>query len=162
MKRCVLLMLLMLTLCGCAAEEVLETISDELVLSAMAQPREITVNLPDNAVTPVLESDSRQMYLSEDYEILLETLSGGDVDATIRSLTGYEKDKLTVMQTQWDGVERYEFVWVAAGETGDRLGRGVILDDGNYHYCMSVLRDAENRKMSQIVWRDVFASFRLV
>lgn len=162
MKRCVLLMLLMLTLCGCAAEEVLETVSDELVLSAMAQPREITVNLPDNAVTPVLESDSRQMYLSEDYEILLETLSGGDVDATIRSLTGYEKDKLTVMQTQWDGVERYEFVWVAAGETGDRLGRGVILDDGNYHYCMSVLRDAEGQKMSQIVWRDVFASFRLV
>lgn len=162
MKRCVLLMLLMLTLCGCAAEEVLETISDELVLSAMAQPREITVNLPDNAVTPVLESDSRQMYLSEDYEILLETLSGGDVDATIRSLTGYEKDKLTVMQTQWDGVERYEFVWVAAGETGDRLGRGVILDDGNYHYCMSVLRDAEGQKMSQIVWRDVFASFHLV
>ena len=162
MKRCVLLMLLMLTLCGCAAEEVLETISDELVLSAMAQPREITVNLPDNAVTPVLESDSRQMYLSEDYEILLETLSGGDVDATIRSLTGYEKDKLTVMQTQWDGVERYEFVWVAAGESGDRLGRGVILDDGNYHYCMSVLRDAEGQKMSQIVWRDVFASFQLV
>lgn len=162
MKRCVLLMLLMLTLCGCAAEEVLETVSDELVLSAMAQPREITVNLPDNAVSPVLESDSRQMYLSEDYEILLETLSGGDVDATIRSLTGYEKDKLIVMQTQWDGVERYEFVWVAAGETGDRLGRGVILDDGNYHYCMSVLRDAENQKMSQIVWRDVFASFHLV
>lgn len=162
MKRCVLLMLLMLTLYGCAAEEVLETVSDELVLSAMAQPREITVNLPDNAVTPVLESDSRQMYLSEDYEILLETLSGGDVDATIRSLTGYEKDKLTVMQTQWDDVERYEFVWVAAGETGDRLGRGVILDDGNYHYCMSVLRDAENQKMTQIVWRDVFASFQLV
>lgn len=162
MKRCVLLMLLMLTLCGCVAEEVMETVSDELVLSAMAQPREIAVNLPDNAVTPVLESDSRQMYLSEDYEIILETLSGGDVDATIRSLTGYEKDKLTVMQTQWDGVERYEFVWVAAGETGDRLGRGVILDDGNYHYCMSVLRDAESQKMSQIVWRDVFASFRLV
>lgn len=162
MKRCVLLILLMLTLCGCAAEEVLETVSDELALSAMTQPREITVNLPDNAVTPVLESDSRQMYLSEDYEIILETLSGGDVDATIRSLTGYEKDKLTVMQTQWDGVERYEFVWAAAGESGDRLGRGVILDDGNYHYCMSVLRDTENQKMSQIVWRDVFASFRLV
>lgn len=161
MKRCALLMMLMLTLCGCAAEEVFETISDELAVSAMTQPREITVNLPDNAVTPVLDSDSQQIFLSEDYEIMLETLSGGDVDATIRSLTGYEKDKLTVMQTQWDGVERYEFVWVAAGETGDRLGRGVILDDGNYHYCMSVLRDAENPKMSQIVWRDVFASFQL-
>lgn len=162
MKRCVLLMMLMLTLCGCAAEEVFETVADELALPAMAQPREIAVNLPDNALAPVLDSDSQQIYLSEDYEILLETLTGGDIDATIRSLTGYEKDKLTVIQTQWDGVERYEFVWVSAGESGDRLGRGVVLDDGNYHYCMSVLRDAENRKMSQIVWREVFASFQLV
>lgn len=161
MKRCMLLILLMLTLSGCTTEEVFETVNDEQILSVVDQPREITVNLPDNAVTPVLDSDSQQVYLSEDYEILLETVSGGDVDATIRSLTGYEKDKLTVMQTRLDGVERYEFVWVSAGESGERLGRGVILDDGNYHYCMSVLRDAEGQKMSQIVWREVFASFRL-
>ena len=57
--------------------------------------------------------------------------------------------------------DRYEFVWVSAGETGERLGRGVILDDGSYHYVMTVLRDAESTENSQIVWNDVFASFRL-
>ena len=65
------------------------------------------------------------------------------------------------METQWDGVSRYEFVWVSAGERGDRLGRAVILDDGDYHYCMSVLRDADATEMSQVVWSDVFNSFAL-
>ena len=60
-----------------------------------------------------------------------------------------------------DDADRYEFVWVSAGEKGDRLGRGVVLDDGSYHYCMSVLRDADNPKKSQVVWSDVFSSFSL-
>ena len=159
--KCVILVLMTLFLCSCGAQETFETISDEAVQSVMAQPREITVRLPDNAVAPVLESDSQQVYLSDEYEIILETLEAGDLDATIRTLSGYSKEKLTVMETQWEDVTRYEFVWVSAGEQGDRLGRAVVLDDGNYHYCMSVLRDAENPQMSQVVWSDVFASFML-
>lgn len=162
MKKCGLWIVLLLVLTGCTAEETFETVSDELVQSAMARPREITVRLPDNAVAPVLESDSEQVYLSEDYEIVIETMSAGDLDATVREVSGFSKEQLTVMETQWDDVTRYEFVWVSAGEQGDRLGRGVILDDGNYHYCMSVLRDAEDTEMSQIVWRDVFGSFDLI
>lgn len=156
------LVFIMLMLCGCSAEETFETISDEPVQAVMAQPREVAVRLPDNAVAPVLESDTQQVYLSDEYEIVIETLASGDLDRTIRALSGYGKDRLTVMETQWDDVTRHEFVWVTTGEQGERLGRGVILDDGNYHYCMSVLRDAQNPKMSQIVWSDVFASFTLV
>lgn len=155
-----LLMLMTFLLCGCAASETLETIADEPIQAVMAQPREISVRLPDNAVAPVLEGETEQVYMSEDYEIVIETLSAGDLDATMRSICGYERNQLTVMETQWDNVTRYDFVWAAAGEKGDRLGRAVVLDDGEYHYCMSVLRDAET--VSQIVWRDVFASFTLV
>lgn len=154
-------MLTALLLSGCAAEETFETVADDWVAPVMAQPREISVRLPDNAVAPVLESDSEQVYLSEDYEIVIETLSSGDLNATVQSISGYGKDQLTVMETQWDGVSRYEFVWVSAGERGDRLGRAVILDDGDYHYCMSVLRDADATEMSQVVWSDVFNSFAL-
>lgn len=161
MKKCWLLMLTALLLSGCAAEETFETVADDWVAPVMAQPREISVRLPDNAVAPVLESDSEQVYLSEDYEIVIETLSSGDLNATVQSISGYGKDQLTVMETQWDGVSRYEFVWVSAGERGDRLGRAVILDDGDYHYCMSVLRDADATEMSQVVWSDVFNSFAL-
>lgn len=59
----------------------------------MAQPGEISVRLPDNAVAPVLESDSEQVYLSEDYEIIVETVSGGDLSATIQRISGYTPDQ---------------------------------------------------------------------
>ena len=148
-------------LSGCGVEETFETVADEMVLTVMAQPGEISVRLPENAVAPVLESDKRQLYMSETYEIVLETLESGDINATIEAISGYEKDQLTVMHTETDTASRYEFVWTCAGEKGHRLGRAVILDDGNYHYCLSVLRDADTEK-SQIVWSDVFASFTLV
>ena len=161
-KKIATALLLALLLSGCGAKETLETVADDIPLQpVLAQPAQISVRLPDNAVAPVLESDSEQVYLSEDYEIVIETLSSGDLNATVQSISGYGKDQLTVMETQWDGVSRYEFVWVSAGERGDRLGRAVILDDGDYHYCMSVLRDADATEMSQVVWSDVFNSFAL-
>ena len=66
------------------------------------------------------------------------------------------------METAADGIKRYEFVWAATGETGDRLGRGTVLDDGNYHYCLTVQRPAEGTGDAQIVWSQVFSSFSLV
>jgi len=146
---------------GCAQQETFETVADEWAQPVMASPREISVRLPEGAVAPVLDSDSEQVYLCDDYELILETRTSGDLNGTLQALTGYGKDALTVLQTQWDDVARYDFVWTSAGENGDVLGRGVILDDGQYHYCMSVLRDASDTKKSQIVWSDVFQSFAL-
>ena len=160
MKK-VCLLLIGLLLCGCTSQETLETISDEIVAPVMAQPREISVRLPDNTLAPVLDSEAQQIYISEQYEIAIETLSAGDVNATVQNLSGYSKDQLTVMETQWEDITRYEFVWVSTGEQGDRLGRAVILDDGQYHYCLSVLRDAAETESCQVVWRDVFGSFTL-
>ena len=159
MKRCVCVLLLVFGLCGCGGEETLETISDEWIVPVMAQPREISVRLPDELVLPVLEQDGRQLYMAAGYELMLETLASGDLDATIRGLCGYGKEDLTMIQTRQAEADRYDFVWTAVGENGDRLGRGVILDDGNYHYCMSVMRDQGD---TLIVWRDVFGSFSLI
>lgn len=158
MKRWLWLLLPVL-LCGCRAEETLETISDEWIMPVMAQPQEISVRLPEGLVMPVLEQEGRKLYLAENYEIMLETMDSGDLDATIRALTGYDSDRLTVVQTRQGGAERYDFVWTAAGESGERLGRGAILDDGSYHYCLSSLRDTGE---SLVVWQDVFESFTLV
>ncbi len=159
MKNCWIFVVLALLLSGCGVEATMETVADELVAPVMAQPRQVTVDLPEDAVTPVLESESRQIYMSEGYEITVETFSSGDLQETVHALSGYDRENLTVMETVWEDVTRYEFVWAAAGEQGDRLGRGVILDDGQYHYCMSVLRDANLE--SQIVWEEVFQSFAL-
>ena len=161
MKKIALFLLLTLVLTGCAAEETFETVADELVLPAMAQPENILVNLPGEAAMPAMESDNGRFYLAGDYEIHIQTLEAGDVNRTVKNLCGYEKDDLTVMETNPEGIRRYEFVWTCAGENGDRLGRAVILDDGNYHYTMTALRDADTTENTQIVWNDVFDSFTL-
>lgn len=150
-----------LLLSGCGARETFETVADDLAQPAMAQAGTVTVELPDDAVTPVLEQEGEQVYLCQDYELIIQTQASGDLNGTIRAICGFDKEDLTVIQTQSGTAERYDFVWACAGEGGDRLGRAVILDDGNYHYCMSVLRDADTTKTSQIVWSQVFDSFCL-
>lgn len=157
MKRWLWLLLPVL-LCGCGAEETLETVADEWMVPVMAQPRDVSLRLPEDLTMPVLEQEDRKLYLAEDYEIMLETIVSGDLDATIRSLTGYDSHRLTVLETRQGDLDRYDFVWTAAGESGEQLGRGAILDDGSYHYCLSVLRDPEE---ARIVWQDVFGSFCL-
>lgn len=161
MKKWIVLLLCALLLAGCASEETFETVADELVVSVMAQPGQISVDLPDDAVAPVLESGSEQVWMCDDYELIIQTVEGGDLSATVQSISGYPKEELTIMETQNQNVTRYEFVWASAGEQGDRLGRAVVLDDGNYHYCMSVLRDAADTEKTQIVWNEVFQSFTL-
>jgi hypothetical protein len=63
------------------------------------------------------------------------------------------------MKTRQGTCDRYDFVWTCAGEEGQRLGRAAILDDGNYHYCMSALWDAG--EASEVSWEQVFGSFTL-
>ncbi len=159
MKKVVWILMLALVLCGCGARETMETIADEQVLPAMAQPREITVELPGEAALPAMESDSGRAYLCRDYEIYVQTLEAGDLDATIRILSGFDREGVTLVETTQEGMKRYEFVWSCAGEVGDRLGRAVVLDDGDYHYTLSILRDENSSANSQIVWNDIFSSF---
>jgi len=158
LKRCVYALLLAAFLCGCHAEETLETVSDEWMVPVMARPKEISVRLPENAMVPVLEQEDSQLFMGDGYELMLETHASGDLDATIRHLSGYERENLTVIRTRQDDADRYDFVWTMAGEQGQRLGRCTILDDGEYHYCLSVLQDSED---TPILWQDVFGSFAL-
>ena len=160
MKRWVWLMAFAAMLTGCGAEETFETVMDEPVVAAMASPGKITVQLPPGTAAPVLETENQQIYVGDTYEIAVETLEGGDLDATLRALTGYPRDELTLLETQWENVTRYEFVWAAAGEEGDRLGRAVVLDDGAYHYCLSLVRDAAVSS-DTAAWNDLFGSFSL-
>ena len=159
MKKWVLLVFALL-LTGCGRTEAMETVADQWDVPAMAQPRRISVELPGQA-EEALETESGRLYVTDDYEIMVETLTGGDLNATVQSLSGKDAADLTVMQTREGDIKRYEFVWACAGEEGDRLGRAVILDDGNYHYCLSVQRPTESEKNSQVVWSQVFQSFSL-
>ena len=162
MKRLLGMLLLMGMLSGCASQPVLETVTDDLCESTMAQPKQIRVSLPGEAAMPTVESDSGRLYLCRDYEIMLQTLSGGDLNATLQSVTGYEREQLTILETLRSDMPCYEFSWACAGESGDRVGQGILLDDGAYHYCMTVLWDAEKTEDLQIVWSEIFSSFDAV
>lgn len=159
MKKWLVIALLALGLSGCGSEEVMETVADEWVVPVMAQPMQIEVDLPGEAAMPVSETDSGRLYLCQDYEIALQTLSSGDLDATLRSVTGYGKEELTVLETLRSQMPCYEFTWTCAGETGDRIGQGILMDDGNYHYVMTALWDAEKTETMQLSWSEVFSSF---
>lgn len=161
MKKWILWMLLPLLLCGCAGKETMETVADQWDVPAMASKREIVVEIPGEADLGAVDADQARLYMSNDYEIILETLEGGDLDGTISQISGFHREDLTVMETQEEGFKRYEFVWTSAGENGDRLGHGIVLDDGSYHYCMTVLRDADKAQNSQVVWSQVYQSFSL-
>lgn len=165
MKKCCVVLLmaaLLLSFAGCRAEETLETVADDLVQPVMAQPGRISVELPRETALPAMENDGGRIYICNDYEIQVQTMEAGDLNQTVRSLSGQEKEDLTVMQTWRGGMEQYEFVWAAAGESGDQLGRALILDDGNYHYCLCVLRNASDARKTQIDWDQVFSSFCVV
>ena len=161
MRKWLLLLMMAALLTGCAAEDTVETVADEILVPVMAQPRFICVDLPGETALPVVENQNGRVYVCNDYEIVLQTMEGGDLTKTMQVMSGLTPEDLTVMETFADGLSRYDFVWAAAGENGDQVGRGAVLDDGNYHYCLSVLSNAEGDEKSHINWEDVFSSFCL-
>lgn len=161
MKKQVLIALAALLLSGCAAEETFETISDDLAQPVMAENRKISLNLPPEAASPALEDGANCVYLCGDYEVYCQTLSGGDLPATIRTVSGYDMEDLTVLKSTQEGYQRYDLVWASAGEQGDRVGKACILDDGAYHYVLTVMGNADTAWSHQEQWQAVLDSFSL-
>ena len=160
LKKFMFAVLAALFLAGCAQVETAETLADVLEEPVVAAPRETRLSLPGEAVTCAMESDAGRLYLGDGYEVMVQTLPGGDLDATMRTLTGFSREDITVIKTDAQEPQRWEFAWAAAGEPGQRVGRGLILDDGTYHYCLTVLQDAGDEDC-QIIWSEVFNSFEL-
>ena len=127
----------------------------------MAPAREIVVTLPEEAAAPASESDAGVMYQCDGYEIMIQTLEGGDINETIRQISGHERSELTVMYTSLSDTDRYILVWACLGEMGERVGKSVILDDGSYHYTLTVLSDADRCEEYTEVWNRMFDSFTL-
>lgn len=162
MKKCIIPALIAFAvLSGCGAQETVETVSDALDAPVMAQMREISLVLPEEAASPTVESDSERLYLCEDYEITVQILDGGNLDQTVKTLSGYGRDVLTVVSTRKDDLDCHEFVWACSGEQGERVGRAMILADGSYHYCVSILGDAQQAMENKVLWDDMFQSFTL-
>lgn len=148
-------------LCGCAAEETFETLGDVQAGITLPPPAQIVVALPEGAAVPASESEAGQLYLWEGYEMTLQTLPGGDLDRTIREISGRSREEIAPVLSRQEDWKRWDLVWACAGETGDRIGRAAILDDGCYHYVLCLLADAELSDENRDSWDSAFSSFSL-
>ena len=123
-------------------------------------PRSVLLDIPQEA-TVLTVSGTDMLYACDGYTMSLQNLPAGDLAATVQTLSGYSPDRLTVVQSRCGDHDRYDWVWVAAGEGGDVLCRAAVLDDGKFHYSLCVMAQAGAVPDLSQNWNDLFASFCL-
>lgn len=161
MKWIIPFAILLVLLSGCMAPNAYETMNDGYLQIAAPDAKKLTMLLPVEAAALTMEGDTGAVYICDGYTVTLHTGRAGDLDATLRTVTGYGKDNLPVVERLDEGMKRYECVFTAAGEGGDQVGRTVILDDGSYHYTMTLLADAEAAGELAPVWQNIISSVRV-
>lgn len=162
MKRMLLMILCAWALAGCAGPETYETMTDLYYAPPLPEPAEIALWLPENGTLSVLENEETgTIYLCDGYSVSVQTLASGDMDATLSAVTGYDKANLHGIGWQRDGLSRYECAWASAGEGGDQVGRTVVLDDGIYHYAVTVMGQAELAGSMSDTWMAITDSVGL-
>lgn len=159
MKKTAWMLVLVLLLTGCAPAETFETLGDVDMAPVIRQERSLQLAIPDGA--EVIRGAEGTLYLWEDFTLTVEVISAGDLGSTMRTLTGFGTDDLTLIETAAGDTSRYECVWTAAGEGGDTVGRAMVLDDGAYHYCVTIQYSAEDASGMQEVWTQITESVAL-
>lgn len=161
MKKCWLLFLVVLMLSGCGTQEVFEQVEDVYQVVA-PQAGRLCVQIPeDAAVTAMGTAQDHAIYFCDGYTLAVQTMAGGDMNRTLRQVTGYEAERLTLFQTRVGEIEGYECVWTSAGEGGDQVGRLLLLDDGVYHYTVTVMADAQKAGDLSLIWDSLLNSVTL-
>ena len=160
MKKVVFLLMLMFALCGCSVQT-FEKVEDPNDVAVLAKPATLLLDLPEEAAAPTMQGETGTLYFCGDYDITVEIIPSGNLDKTLQTLTGFERKELDLMQTVRCGAECYEAVWSAAGEAGDHIGRVLVLDDGSYHYCVSIMAMAEDAGETGKSWNKIMESVAL-
>ncbi len=157
MKKLWILVFFAVLLTGCAAEPAFERVEDIYAPQEKPAAKRILLQVPQEA--QVMESGAGTLYLCNGFEVVVQTMDGGDLDETIRAVTGFREDALTVLETGTSNLSRFECAWSAAGEAGQSVARAVVLDDGNYHYCLTVMANSDRVGQLAKQWQDILNSF---
>ena len=161
-KFCLILaMTLTFGLSGCGSVETFETLGEISFPDTPGVHRNISFSVPKEAAASVAYGENGQLYVCEGYELWVQTLPGGNMTRTVKAVSGYDCEDLTVLEQQTDGVKRYDFAWTSAGEEGAMIGRAAVLDDGNYHYVLTAMCDALDAGELRTTWDTAFQSFSL-
>ena len=164
MKR-VCLVLLCLLLSGCSTP-VWETVEDEIPVAAVSSWLEeaytVQFGVPES-VSLLEEREGWQVYGTEDGSLEIETrtfLTSG-LESAVRTVSGFEAEELTILQTTRFGLPEYQFVWLAQTEQGSRLYRADLVLDGMDCYAVICSRPESAGDDYDQEIRQVFSSFGL-
>lgn len=161
MKKSWIIVLALFLLSGCTAPtfETLGSIPQQpATQSSQAQ---VLLELPQSAVADVFAEEGETLYTCDGYSIFMQTVPSGDLRSTVQAVSGFAPEKLSLMESTCGKADRYDFVWTAAAEQGELLGRAAVIDDGAYHYCLWVLSGAKEAGSLGEEWNRLFASFYL-
>ena len=162
MKKLWILLFSVCLLSGCAAKETFEQVDDQLVMPVSAPVGELSLSRPQDAAAEVMEQeDGGKLYLCDGYTVAVQTYPSGDLENTFYQTSGYAKEDLKLIQTEVSGITRYDWVWSAAGEGGDQVCRAALLDDGNYHYVVTVMAPEETAGALTETWNTLLSNLSI-
>ena len=161
MKKHIVLLLSALLLTGCASPtwETLGDVSHQDVAAPIMQ--EMTLTLPNGSAEETWSAKNEKMFICDNYNIHLQTMDGGNIPSSIQNLSGFLPKDLTIMESRCGDHDRYEWVWTTVAEEGDMVSRCVLLDDGNYHYALTLTAAATDAGNLTAQWNALTASFCL-
>ena len=163
MKKALLVVFVGLLLGGCGTQQTMETVSDVYAVPASVTMHQVRLPLPDDAVSQSMEAeDGSKMYMCDGYTVTVQTMDAGDLDKTLQTISGFSGEKLTVMRTKSEDITRYESAWCVAGESEEQICRGLILDDGNYHYAITIMANYSVAGEKADAWQHILDSACLV
>ena len=163
MKKCWIILGLAVLLAGCGSKETFETISDVIVQPVNGQACEVYLELPEYADVHAMGAEGAgDLYFCGDMTVCLQTMDRGDMDQTLRTATGYGKDGVRLMESYSPHGKLYECVWTSVGEGGLQVGRTRIIDDGSYHYALTVMVPEGSAEKNQAAMQRILESFDLV
>lgn len=143
MKKWLWLLAAGLLLVGCGQKD-LETVGDAYVIPDMPEPKTVHLELPEDAAMLTVQNETEEtLYLCRDYTVAVQTFHGGDLDSTLRQISGFGTEELRIYTLEYGPCVQHACVWASAGEETEQVGKAVILDDGTYHYAVTVMVPAE-------------------
>lgn len=163
MKRLLITALSVFCLAGCGAQETFETVNDVLVQPVMATSQQVRLSLPESAAMPTMDNGAGgKLYLCDGYTVTVQTFSGGNLNETLQQVTGFTREMLTLMETTQENITRYDCAWSSMGEGEDQVCRCAILDDGTYHYVVTVMAPESKAGSFTETWQALLSSITLV
>jgi len=160
LKKLTVILLMMCLLAACGSGQTLETVQD-VYTPQTETPMEVHLTLPADALAQTLSSEAGRLYICNGFTVTVQTLPGGDLARTLTDTTGYDKSRLSLIETEKDGITCYRLSWVCLGEGGDQAARTLVLDDGVFHYAVTVMAPAQDAGALSDTWQEILSSVTL-